>query len=191
METDFAKAQFAANLSLRPRGSQTLLTVLAVIAALALFTGFYFLWHKPNLAWVPLIIGVLGFAACFVGWYRAQPHVDLESPKATSILSHETGMEIHTDSRTLASRQAVQGLGELFSTLAQRQPLPEPDGLVDSAGAPVPNSKEDAAARVRTANSEAEALFRETAGAFAEPNGEVAAEQPEVVEHEVYGGRGQ
>ena len=142
---------------------------------------------------MPILIGFMGLLGSFVGWFRAQPQTDLESASKTALVDKEAGLEIHTDSRTLVSKQAVQAIGQLFTTLAHRQPLPEPDGMVGSNGEPIPDAKEKAAAIVRDVNAEAEANLNDTAQTFSQSSSGAGAgagaEQPNVVESEAYRAR--
>lgn len=161
-----SQTEIKAAVELTPGGSQVFLAIVAFIAAACLATGFFFLWHKPLLSVPPTVIGCAALYWACRGWLKAQHNADSAGAIPTTIVDRSRGVELQTDSRALSSAEAMKGLGNLFQAIGFREPLPEPDGLVNANGTPIPNSKNEAAARVARANGEAEQIIREVASAF-------------------------
>jgi len=57
----------------------------------------------------------------------------------------------------------------LFTAISHRAPLPEPDGLVDSQGNPIPNTESEAKNRVAKVNAEAQEITNLAIGALGIP----------------------
>lgn len=152
-----SKASLNTSVQVRPSRSQVVLVLLILVSAGCFFTGFAFLWEGKDSSWVPLSIGVFLCAFVVFAWFRAQKDTDLENSSPTTF-ADGSGNQITTDTRALMSPAGVQNMERLFSVLAHRSPLPEPDGLIDDKGNPIPNTEKEARARVRAANQEAQAV---------------------------------
>lgn len=155
-----SKATLNTGLKVRPSRSQVVLALLTLVSAGCFFAGFAFLWEGKDNSWVPLSIGVCICVFVLFAWYRAQKDTDLENSSPTTFVDG-SGNQITTDTRALMSPDGVQNMERLFSVLAHRAPLPEPDGLIDSKGNPIPNTEEEARERVIKVNQEAQALTSE------------------------------
>lgn len=177
-----SSANLSADLSLKPKGSQTLLVVAAAVSALCLFTSFYFAWERHPATWLPLVVGALLGIVTGIGWNKSRVQVDYQNPLATSIIDKNSGIELRTDSRALAHVDSLRELGDIITSLANRQPLPKPSGLVNSDGSPVPESQEEAQARVDAANEEAERLTAATVEAFSPSSPKCEIRQPPISE---------
>lgn len=152
-----SQAQLHTNVQVTPVRSQVVLVSLILLAGLCFTAGFAFLWEDKPFSWVPLLFGTLLCSAVIVAWFRAQKDTDLENAKPTT-MQDGAGNQITTDTRALASPESVQNMERLFCALTHREPLPEPDGLIDRLGNPIPDSKEEAIVRVTEANNEAQRL---------------------------------
>lgn len=149
-----SNTQFKTNVLVQPSRSQVLLILLVLLSGVCFVTGFAFLWEgKPN-SWVPFIIGIPLCIFVITAWFRAQKDTDLENSNPTTIRGSD-GNSITTDTRALLSPQSVQNMEKLLCAITHREPLPEPDGLVDENGVPIPNSKIEAQERVNKANMQA------------------------------------
>lgn len=146
-----------ADLQLRSSKSQVVLVLVVLIAAACYLGGIAFLWHEKPHAWVPLLLGSFLFIFVFGAWFKAQRDTDLENSQPTSI-SDAHGNEISTDIRALKSPEFIQILNQVFCTGANREPLPEPDGMVDEQGVPIRDSATKACERVDAVNYEAQDL---------------------------------
>lgn len=152
-------ANVNADLKVNTAKSQSVLVLLIVVGLICYVSGFAFMWYEKPGYWVPLILGSLIFTFVFHAWYKAQNDTDLENSLPTSI-NDCFGNSVSTDMRALKSPEFVQVLHDLFSVGANREPLPEPDGLVNEQGKPIPNSRQEASKAVTKVNSEAEILAK-------------------------------
>ncbi|MBM1143634.1 hypothetical protein GN155_007585 [Alcanivorax sp. ZXX171] len=123
------------------------------------------MWEGKSDAWIPILIGMCVFFFVVFAWWRAQKDTDLENSNPTTVLDG-SGNQITTDTRALMSPDGIQHMERIISALAHRAPLPEPDGLIDHEGNPIPNTKEDARLRVDAANHEAQTATNNAAGAL-------------------------
>jgi hypothetical protein len=139
--------------------------------------GFIFLWHKPSLSWVPISVGILVLFFSAGGWFYSQKDVDYEASVPTYFADSE-GNQLITDTRAFSSPTMVQSLEKIFSGLSHRKPLPDPDGLVDESGTPIPNSKSEAQKRVRDVNMAAQEITDMAIAAFGGSENSMAVEQP-------------
>lgn len=151
------KANLNADVKMKSTRSQVVLNLMTILAGICLFVGFAFLWKNKDNAWVPLSIGLAILIPVFVAWFVAQKDTDLEQAKPT-ILTDAAGNKLSTDTRALMSPDGIQSLEKLFSLISHRAPLPEPDGIVDATGKPIPDTKDEAIARVAQANNEAQEI---------------------------------
>ncbi|MCU7805484.1 MAG: hypothetical protein KZQ96_20025 [Candidatus Thiodiazotropha sp. (ex Lucinoma borealis)] len=150
-------AQLNTSVQVIPARSQVVLVSFILLAAICLLSGFAFLWENKQFSWIPLGLGTIISCSVVFAWFKAQKDTDLENAKPT-IMQDGSGNQITTDTRALASPESVQNMERLFSVLKHREPLPEPDGLIDSSGNPIPSSQREAIDRVNAANNEAQQL---------------------------------
>lgn len=160
MEESNIRAELRTGIDLKPERSQVFVVTLALISAICLSVGFLFLWFKPEYSWVPLAIGLCIVGGSIYTWKKSHKDIDLVNATPTSISDKRSGLDITTDTRVLAAPEIVKQLERLFSSLSHRIPLPEPDGLVDNKGSPVPGKKQEAIERVQKVNEEAADLTK-------------------------------
>lgn len=142
-----------AKLSITPSKSHNFLVSLLIMASLCLFTGFYFLWETRDGSYIPIAIGIVIFLVAVIGWFFSQKSVDLDGSSPTEITGNN-GLQIKTDSRTLAMPESAKNLEKLISSFNHLRPVPEADGLVDSKGLPIPESKKAANDIINAINHE-------------------------------------
>lgn len=160
MEESNIRAELRTGIDLKPERSQVFVVTLALISAICLSVGFLFLWFKPEYSWVPLTVGLCIVAGSIYTWQESHKDIDLANATPTSISDKRSGVDITTDTRVLAAPEIVRHLERLFSSLSHRIPLPEPDGLVDNRGSPLPGKKQEAIERVQKVNEEAADLTK-------------------------------
>nr|VFK59955.1 MAG: hypothetical protein BECKUNK1418G_GA0071005_100957 [Candidatus Kentron sp. UNK]VFK70179.1 MAG: hypothetical protein BECKUNK1418H_GA0071006_102457 [Candidatus Kentron sp. UNK] len=157
------------------------LVSLIFLAGVCFISGFAFLWESKDYAWVPLSIGAILCLFVIVAWFRAQKDTDLENATPTTV-ADSFGNQITTDTRALTSLVAVKNIGELFTDLMHREPLPEPDGLIDDKGNPIPNTEREAKNKVDQANDKAKEITNLATNAFGIPAESESGIQPLVEE---------
>lgn len=74
----------------------------------------------------------------------------------TNITSDENSTSLVVGSRFTNSKEGVQFLTEYLSVVLNRQPLPQPDGLIDSSGMPIEGTSKEAECKVETINIQAQ-----------------------------------
>jgi hypothetical protein len=178
MNTSGFHAEFKTGVDIRPERSHVFIITFAITSALCLFVGFYFLWHKPSYSWVPIVIGISFAIISFLAWNKSHKNIDLANAHPTTIYDQKSGLQFTTDTRALTSPEPIQALERLFTSLSHRIPLPEPDGLVDSSGAPLPDKKQEAIMQIKNINESTEKMTKEAISFIVgASNGEVI-EQP-------------
>lgn len=176
-----AKAGLTTKISLRPQGSQVVLLAFVLLSCICLLVGFYFLWSE-NSAWpIPLVIGAIITVATLIAWFHSRRDIDLRDAPPTEITT-PAGVRVSVDARSLASPALLQGLANVFQILSQREPLPDPDGLVNKDGVPVQGSKAEAVSIVRATNEDIREQTGELANMFAPPDRAGAIRQPELTQ---------
>ena len=175
------KANIDTEVNVKPAKSQVVLVALIITSTICYVAGFMFLWYKPDISWVPLTIASLILFAVYRAWNRSQNDIDLAGSAPTQF-TDAVGNSITTDTRALSSPQVVQNIEHLFSGLCHREPLPNPNGLVDNDGNPVPGSEEEAIERVRKVNETAQVITDAVAASFNENNREATYQQPNIDE---------
>lgn len=150
-----SNANFNTEVVVSSSKSQSVIVIVSLAATVCYLVGFAFIWFEKNYIWVPFAAGTLLYLFVFCAWYKAQSDTDLESSVPTSI-SDSRGTTVSTDARSLKSPALIQLLYNVFECAANREPLPEPDGLVDAFGQPIPNSKAAATEKVDQANKKAQ-----------------------------------
>lgn len=168
-----------AKIAIRPRGSQAFLVTLAVVGGVSVVSGFGLLALGRPGGVAATTIGVSILVAACIGWLLSHREADLDGAHATTIVDQSSGVSVSTDSRVIAAPASIRGLAQLFEALAHRKPLPEPDGLVDAEGRPIPDSKETAVAEVQKINEELQEQTMSTIRQLAGDDPGVAQEQPQ------------
>lgn len=153
-------ANISANVSVAPILSQSVLTTIILVSIIPLSVGFYFLWHAKDGTWVPFTIFFILIAIACIGWWRSQSSIDMGNASPTQI-TDKHGNKLVTDTRMFESSNAIARLGELLQSIGFRNPLPEPDGMVDPTGAVIPDSQEQAREIVKRTNDTLSAKTQE------------------------------
>ncbi|HKU18369.1 MAG TPA: hypothetical protein VJP80_03770 [Candidatus Saccharimonadales bacterium] len=149
--------KLSANVSAKPIRSHALLLVMALAGLICLVIAFFFLWHKLSNFWIPLVPGVALLAFVGIAWFWSQRDVDWANATPLSVTSRG-GDVVTTDIRALTVKGALEKIVTLCTSLANRTPLPPPDGLIDMNGRPIPESAKDAISRVNEVNQLAKEL---------------------------------
>lgn len=136
-------ASFKAQVSVTPPLSHSVLVVLILASMVPLIAGLYFLWYEKINTWVPFSIFFFLIAVVAIGWWKSQRLIDMGNVSQTTV-SDQKGNQIITDSRMLESTNAIEHLGLLLQSMGVREPLPEPDGIVNNNGKILENSKQEA-----------------------------------------------
>jgi hypothetical protein len=150
-ELNLNPASLKANISVTPKLSQSVIVTLILVSLVPLSVGFYFLWHEKSYVWVPFFIFLLLIGLAITCWWKSQKVIDMSNASPTTVLDKD-GNQIITDSRMLESANAVEQMGILFQSIGARQPLPEPDGLVNETGEIIENSQSNALQRANEIN---------------------------------------
>ena len=156
-----AKADLSTKISLRPVGSQVLLVAIVIVSGMCFLTGFFFLWYDRSGWPIPVLTGAILALLALFAWFTSKRDVDFSHASPTQIIT-PTGLEVTADARSLASPDLLQGLTRVLQIVNHREPLPDPDGLVNNEGVPVEGSKADAVSRVCAINQ----LIRKQTGEF-------------------------
>lgn len=147
-------ASVQSKFNLTPKASQNFLVGGIIFAITCVLCGTGLLVAGVEMGWVLFALATVSMGCGFWAWRSSQPDVDLEGAASTE-LTLANGAKLSTDSRTLRSQTAVAGFLQICEAF-QRQPLPEPDALY-SNGVVVPNSAEQARARVDHINNDIQA----------------------------------
>ena len=149
-------AKLRAYISLKPRGSHVVISFMTIIFAFCLATTFFFAYADKNYI-LPLTFSNIILIVIIVFWSKSQKSIDAE-PTSPARIVHRDGRNVTSitaDPKLINSLESLQGLETILSMIVRRTPLPEPDGLVDKRGDPIPNSKSAARERVNVANERA------------------------------------
>lgn len=155
--------EFKTTVTLAPERSQVYVIGALVVSAACLLTSFAFVWYKHDMYWIPLLVGLAFAAASGYAWHKSHSNSDLNGGTPTTISASGDTVHLTTDTRALNSNESVHALEMLISVLCNRVQLPEPDGIIDAGGNPIPDSKALALELVRQANEEAERIKRDAA----------------------------
>ena len=149
-----------ASISIIPTGSHVVILALVGILALCLICSFLFIWHNVDY-WPPLVFsGILLVAIVFL-WLHSHRHVDdrFLPPAEVTIKDGITETTISMHPRGLSSSEQLNNFEKILSVIQHQGLLPEPDGLVDENGIPVPRSEEEARQIVDAVNYEVKQKF--------------------------------
>ena len=148
------------SVSIVPTGSHVVILGLVGILALAFGVSFLFIWYDLNY-WPPLISAFLLLGVIVFLWHRSHRHVDDSFlPPDELTFKHgitETAISIHPGG--LAPSEQFKFIEKILSVLQHQRLLPEPDGLVNEKGNPIPRSEEKARKIVNAVNSEVKQKF--------------------------------
>ena len=156
------RGQLKASLSATPKGSHVVLSLLVIAMIMCLVAGCLLIWldktYLPAFVFAGILLAVIGIL-----WYLSHRDIDSPSYHPTNIVSTDgTNLTaIFTDNNNIQTPEVLQGLVAVLSMSLHRTPLPEPDGLVDENGRPVPQSEEEALERVKSANQRARELLEQ------------------------------
>lgn len=145
-----------ASVNIKPKGSQSIVFLLTIAFIVCLVAGFVFtIWDKNY--WPPFGFAGVLLLVVVILWLRSHRDIDTPPPPPTNIVSADgtSVTSISTDSNLVSSIGGIEGLSSLLSIVVHRMPLPEPDGLVDNQGKPIPQTESEARDRVETANKTA------------------------------------
>lgn len=157
MAASGSKAELKASVNVHPMGSQVFLVGLIVAGCLSMFCGAFLFSLKVAVGWVFILLAVFLFAGAGLAWKKSQSDSDLKNAHPTHF-EFPDGLKVTTDSRTLRSREGVDGVIKVLQELISRKPLPDPDGLVDSKNQQIPDSQADAQILVNKINADTQAV---------------------------------
>ena len=167
-----------ASVSLTPPGSHIAILSLIVILGISLLVTFAFVFYGTNY-WIPLTASAVLLIVIVVFWFHSHRDIDHASISPTTLSTtdgnNSTTFSVHPRAKHSVEEFAV--MERILSTIRNRSPLPDPDGLVDKNGRPVPNSQHDARERVASTNSRTRKEFESIFGRPHEPNTVDQAEQ--------------
>ena len=150
-------AKATAWIGIVPKGSQVVLTALVVVLLFCFACTFFSTPLGIN-PWFPFVAALILLVVIVVMWHRSAQAVDDAAIPAVNIVStdgiNSTSVSVHH--RSLSALQKAQLFETFLSIFQYRKPLPEPDGLIDENGEPVPQSLSAAQARVDAANRQAQ-----------------------------------
>jgi len=142
-------------LRVAPKGSQVFVNILALAGILCVLISFVFLWALMPPWWVPLAVGGVLLTVSWVSWKSSHRDADRSGSSPTVIADTRTGLSLSMDPVSAATTEGRRLIARLVTIAANRQPLPEPDGVLAADRSVVPNSKP--AAMERAAAIEADA----------------------------------
>lgn len=144
-------------LNMTPKGSHVLICILAVAFVGCLATEFLFYWIKSVHYWPAIIWGILLLGAVVFLWLLSHKDVDSGAPLPTTITRRKGSsvITVETDPTYVPFIQGMEALELLISMAHRRNPLPDPDGLIDDKGQMVPQSQQKALERIESINEQA------------------------------------
>lgn len=173
-------ANIGAEIKISPKRSQIFVSILAIIGGGSLIVGFYFLWKKPYISWVPILIGLALIGVSYKGWNDSRENIDLADGDPTTIRYDEHSFEVTTDSRSLLQPNVLTIFENLFSILGRRMPLPDPDGLVNPDGTLDPEKKVIAVNMIHKINETTQTSALEALKVLSGHNRQKETEQPNI-----------
>ena len=148
-------SSFNATIKIVPKGSNLLILCFTGILLFCLGSGFFFILKRVDY-WPPLIAaGVILIVIIFV-WCLSRREIDenLIPPINISRSSGTDSTAISMPHRVITDLENVAILERICSAILHRSPLPEPDGLVDEGGNPIPESKDRATEIIQAVNNQ-------------------------------------
>ena len=151
-------ANLRASANIIPKGSHVVIVALIILLAICLLTGFLFLWFKPehySYSIPPFVFSVVFIILIAWFWFVSYKNIDshLSSPTSITLRDDDTYLALTTDASSIRTPEGIEALERCLSMARQRRPLPEPDGLVDEKGRPIPESNQEAIERIRALNN--------------------------------------
>ncbi len=150
-----AQSKVSLQANLTPQKSQIVVFGFLILGALLCAVGFLFIYSVVELWYVPTLIGSAMIAFAAFAWFKSQKDTDLNG-SPTKIKLDENSTSLVVGSRFTNSKEGVQFLTEYLSVVLNRQPLPQPDGLIDSSGMPIEGTAKEAECKVDTINIQAQ-----------------------------------
>lgn len=176
-----ANADLKAAVQITPEKSQVFVLSLVGLTAISLVAGFIFLWHKPDVCWLPFSCAGISAAMAFAAWHFSHKNVDMHGATATSVSRQpDGGLSVVADARLLNSIGGQNALAQLVSIVAYRQPLPMPSGVVDNDGRPLENSRTEAVSQVACINQEIAHATEQVFGSVTKAEVGELIEQPKI-----------
>ena len=161
-------SKIGAKIDISPRGSHVVILCLVVALLFCLAATFFFIHHEKNY-WPSLIIALVILAVIVLLWFLSRRDIDGESipPVNISMTNGAKSTTLSLHHRSITEEDSRAALLQILSQALNRSPLPEPDGLVDHDGKPLPESIDEARQRVDAANSQSEQILNTV---FSEPS---------------------
>ncbi len=135
---------------------------MALVGILALSLIFAFVLILLALNYLPMLI-IFGIVLAVIAffWFPSHRHVDDKSlpPALVKIKDGNSETTVSMHPRGLPSSEQLDNFEKILSMVQHQRLLPEPDGLVDQKGTPVPESKEEARQIIDAVNSEVKKKF--------------------------------
>ena len=160
-------SRIRAKVDTNPRGSHVVILCLVGVLLFCLAATFFFIYDEKNY-WPPLVLSLVILVVIVLFWFFSRRDIDGGSIPPVNISmtdgTRSTTLSLHHRSITEGHSRAA--LLQILSHVLNRSPLPEPDGLVDHDGKPVPESIDEAKQRVDAANNQSEQILNSV---FSEP----------------------
>lgn len=145
------KTHTAIDVKIKPYHSQVVLVTLAISSLVPLGLSVYLLVIGIEYWWIFFTLTVVMLTVVSALWIKSQRSIDYTNAHPTT-LSLPNELTLVTDSRVFNHKEATKNLANTMIEIMDRQRLPVPDGLVDASHNPIPNSFEDAQAKVDELN---------------------------------------
>lgn len=142
--------------NLKPAGSNVLLTILALGGLWVVGKGVELVSMTPprdGFGAGLIGIGSLIIVGVFVGFWRSSKVQDLKGGELALESDKEGKVKLTADTSILADLDQFRAISDLVSTVAHREPLPPPTGVLDEQLNPVPNTAQAAQAKVDEVNN--------------------------------------
>ena len=153
-------SKIGAKISVNPKGSHAVILCLVGVLLFCLSATFFFIYDEKNY-WPPLIFSLVLLAIIVLLWFLSHRDIDGGSIPPVNISTTDgtksTTLSLHH--RSIPEGGALAAFLQALSQVINRSPLPEPDGLVDHDGKPIPESVDEAKQRVDAANSQSEQIL--------------------------------
>ena len=153
-------SKIGAKVDINPKGSHVVILCLVGALLFCLTATFFFIYHEMNY-WPSLIFSLVLLAIIVLLWFLSYQDIDGRSIPPVNISmtdgAKSTTLSLHHRSITEGDSRAA--LLQVLSQALNRSSLPEPDGLVDHEGQPIPESVDEAKRRVDAANSQSDQIL--------------------------------
>lgn len=151
-----------ASVRIVPTGSHVVILSLVIVLGICL-TFVYYLISNNQDYWPLLIFSGFVLIVIVVFWLRSHRDIDISPDSMIEISKkNSTGSKsISIPARGVLPVKKLEDLERIVSTMMYSSPLPEPDGLIDHQGNPIPDSSEEAKRRVLDANNQIKVSINE------------------------------